>query len=341
MMNSVYRKQIEKDYDQLNIATFISGENSGEKYMENDCGEIFCSEKLKGFWADTVKTLDFGNAPCTETLGDGSELFIEQISKNPKLIILGGGHISLVLCKICSLLDFSITVVDDREEFANIKRFDTADEVLCMNFDDAFKQISPQKNNYYVIVTRGHKDDEKCLDNVLERERAYVGMIGSKSKVAYSMNVMKQKGYSEEELKSVYTPIGLKIDAQTPEEIAVSIAAELIQVRRTRGIGELSAKIAKAAADNEKQYVMATIVEKKGSAPRDAGTKMMIDKTGGIVGTIGGGSVENAVVMDAVGMFKSGKSSKVMKYDLSVNDSSNLGMVCGGTVRVLFEMLGE
>lgn len=161
------------------------------------------------------------------------QIFLDPIFPTARLLILGGGHIALPLVRIGKLLNYEVTVVDDRPSFANPGRFPEADVVLCQEFKRAIREFEFDINTYVIIVTRGHRHDQTCLEEVLNKpQAAYVGMIGSRRKVATLLGNLREEGYSEEAINNVYTPIGLDIGAQTPEEIAVSIMAEMIMVNR-------------------------------------------------------------------------------------------------------------
>jgi len=161
------------------------------------------------------------------------KIFLDPIYPRPHLVIFGGGHISLPLVNIGRLLDYQITIIDDRPAFANELRFSAADRVICEDFKTAIQKVSFNTNTYAVIVTRGHSHDKTCLEEMLKKDKiAYLGMIGSKRKIAALFNDLREEGFEQEQLNSVYTPIGLEIGAQTPEEIAVSIMAEIIMVSR-------------------------------------------------------------------------------------------------------------
>lgn len=160
-------------------------------------------------------------------------IFLDPISPKARLLILGGGHIALPLVRIGKLLNYEVTVVDDRPSFANPGRFPEADGVLCEEFRKAIRDYTFDTNTYVIIVTRGHRHDQTCLEEALKKpQAAYLGMIGSRRKVATLLGNLREEGYSEEDLNKVHSPIGLDIGAQTPEEIAVSIMAEMIMVNR-------------------------------------------------------------------------------------------------------------
>jgi len=160
------------------------------------------------------------------------EFFLEPVMEKPHLTVFGAGHIAGPLVKICSLMDFSITVVDDREEFLNFENFPTADQLLALPYSDYFANAEIKENDYLVIVTRGHQYDYQVLKNVINSKAKYIGMIGSSRKIKTIYDQLRDDGISEEKLEQIYSPIGLDIGSETPAEIAVAIAAEIIAVRR-------------------------------------------------------------------------------------------------------------
>lgn len=160
------------------------------------------------------------------------EVLIEVIEAPARLVIVGGGHIARALCTIGALAGFSVTVIDDRPEYAYPERFPEADRVICGDFEETLKALESDSNTYFVMVTRGHKQDELSLRVVLGKPWAYAGMIGSKRRTGAVLQHLEEEGFPRALLDRVNTPIGLDIGAETPEEIAVSIVAELIMVRR-------------------------------------------------------------------------------------------------------------
>ena len=163
--------------------------------------------------------------------GGTLEVFVEPILPQPVLYIFGGGHISIALAQAAHAAGFGIVIIDDREQFANKERFPMAGEIYT-SFEDAFEKIKPNTSSYLVIVTRGHRDDMRVLHWAVATEARYIGMIGSKRKVLSVYEALEREGISPEKLERVHAPVGLEIGALTPEEIAISIAAELIAVRR-------------------------------------------------------------------------------------------------------------
>jgi len=165
--------------------------------------------------------------------GGKMEIFVEPIVQPPTIYMFGAGHISVMLAKICKLLEFRIVVIDDRKDYASKERFPDADLIMTEDFENAFSQLPIDKHSYIVIVTRSHHGDERILNKALLTKARYIGMIGSKSKVKTIFNNLTAKGVKTDILEEVHAPIGLEINAETPEEIAISIIAEIIKVYRS------------------------------------------------------------------------------------------------------------
>ncbi|HEY2461476.1 MAG TPA: XdhC/CoxI family protein [Candidatus Acidoferrum sp.] len=163
--------------------------------------------------------------------GGTVEIFVEPILPQPMLYLFGGGHVSMAVAKAASAAGFGIGIVDDREAFANAQRFPMAQDVFT-SYEKAYEKIQPNASTYLVIVTRGHKEDMRVLAWAVRTDARYVGMIGSKRKVISVYKALEKEGYRAEEFERVFAPMGLDIGALSPEEIAISIVAELIAVRR-------------------------------------------------------------------------------------------------------------
>lgn len=156
---------------------------------------------------------------------------IEQIRTVAKVYLFGAGHVSEYVSRTAKMVDFDVTVIDDRKDFANRERFPEADQVIAEDFSKVFDLLDFDGDVYAVIVTRGHAYDASVLEEVLKRSTKYVGMIGSKKKVKAVFDYIGKRGYSGDVIGRVYAPIGIEIESETPQEIAVSIVAQLIQVR--------------------------------------------------------------------------------------------------------------
>ena len=167
-----------------------------------------------------------------EAGADEFEVMIEVAERPATLVVVGGGHVGQSIAAIAAQAGFSVAVLDDREAFANRDRFPMADRVICGDFVEELRRYPVDANTYVVMVTRGHKQDELSLREVVRSNAAYVGMIGSLRRVGAVLTHLAREGFPREALERVHTPIGLDIGAETPEEIAVAIVAELVLVRR-------------------------------------------------------------------------------------------------------------
>ena len=165
--------------------------------------------------------------------GGKAQVYIEPIIPPPTLYIFGGGHIAFPLSRMGKMAGFRVAVVDDRLEYANPERFPEADQTIADDYVNTFSQLSIDNSSYIVIVTRGHAFDQTVLEWAITTQAKYLGMIGSRKKIKTTYDNLKRKGIAEHQLNRVHAPIGLEINAETPEEIAVSIMAEIIKVRRS------------------------------------------------------------------------------------------------------------
>jgi xanthine dehydrogenase accessory factor len=163
--------------------------------------------------------------------GGSVEIFVEPILPQPVLYLFGAGHVSMAVAKAAQAVGFGVGVIDDREAFANPQRFPMAQEIYT-SYADAFQKLRPNSSSYLVIVTRGHKEDMRVLAWAARTGARYVGMIGSKRKVLSVYKALEKEGYAMDEFERVYAPMGIDIGALSPEEIAISIVAELVAVRR-------------------------------------------------------------------------------------------------------------
>ncbi len=166
------------------------------------------------------------------TVRGATAIYVEVVEAKPVFLIVGGGHIGRSLAKLADFIDFHVVVLDDREDFANSEKIPWADEILCEDYEAALDRYPINSSTYITLVTRGHKQDELSLRHCLGRGAAYLGMIGSKRRTGAVLQHLADEGFDRAELDKVRTPIGLNIGAETPEEIAISIMAEVIMFRR-------------------------------------------------------------------------------------------------------------
>jgi xanthine dehydrogenase accessory factor len=175
-------------------------------------------------------------------VGEDVAIFAEAFVLQPMLLIFGAGHLATHIARLAGLVDFRVTVCDERPEYANRERFPDADKIVVSSFDTVCDKLTLDENCYVVIVTRGHRCDEKVLEQVLGYSSKYVGMIGSKRKTLTVLDSLRNKGLDAQKLAGVYAPIGISIGALTPEEIALSIVSELVKIKRlgdSVGVGHM------------------------------------------------------------------------------------------------------
>lgn len=322
------------------LLTAADGDNAGEKALVSGGNVIWKSDDQGFFEAhaeDAAAVRESGMS-----LMDGVSVYSELLGKDKKLVVCGAGHVSMQIISIGKMIGFHVTVIDDRLQFANNAIEQGADEVIFKEFGEALSSIDSDDDTYFVIVTRGHRYDKECLRAITQMPHAYIGMMGSKRRVLIVKQDLEAEGVSKEILDSVYTPIGLKIGAETPEEIAVSVMAEIIEVKNQKkknfGFPE---DIMKALLSEEREKMaLATIISRHGSAPRGMGSKMLIGRDGSIVGTIGGGCIEGSVIAKGRRMqLDEEHKPEVVEVDMSIEAAEDEGMVCGGRVEVLIEIV--
>ncbi len=176
--------------------------------------------------------------------GAAGELLAEVIQVPPALVVCGGGHIALPLSQMAKTLGYAVTVIDDRPSFADRARFPHVDRVVCRPYARALAETPLDDSTAVVVVTRGHKHDIECVRAVLGRGAAYVGMIGSRRRVAGARELLGRDGFPEEEVARLHAPIGLDIGAETPAEIALAILAEITLERRGGTAAPMSRRLA-------------------------------------------------------------------------------------------------
>lgn len=325
------------------LATILSGEHAGKKMLAED-GELICAFGGRELWEDYREVIL--SVQDASVIGKDCRIFCEPVSKEKELVICGGGHVSIAVIKIAKMVGFSVTVLEDRIKFADDARRAGADRVICESFDRGMKQVEGGSDTYFVIATRGHRYDSMCLEMAVHKPNAYVGMMGSRRRAGLVLRQLADAGTDPGLLEQVHTPVGLKIQAETPEEIAVSIMGEIIQIKNSIGqSGGYSAEMLKLLSGAEGMScpaVLATIVSKKGSAPRAVGTKMLVLPDGTQNGTIGGGCMEGQVLLKARRMLaESAPDFCLMTVNMTGEEAEDAGMVCGGVEEVMLELLQQ
>ena len=291
-----------------------------------------------------------GEAAVLAFEADGT-VFIRNFRPAERLILLGGGHIAQPLCRYAADLGFSVTVVDDRPSFANQARFPEADQIICNAFPAAIQSLDIRGNDYVAVITRGHRYDADCLRAILAGTfPRYLGMIGSKRRVIALLNLLEEEGFPRDALAKIHAPIGIAINALTVKEIAISIAAELIQCRRENvnrraretmlTAEDIDLPLLEVLARDETPKVLLAVYETSGSTPVKSGAMMAVDRNFRTVGTIGGGCSENAALLEAYRLIGTGER-RCITIDMSNDVAEEEGMVCGGRMKVLIEDVSQ
>jgi len=164
--------------------------------------------------------------------GGQLQVFVECVNPQPSVLVFGGGHISKSLAKVLDIAGFAVSIVDNRDAFANRERFPEAREIYAEEYEEIFAKLNITSSTYIVIVTRGHRDDMRVLRWAINTPARYVAMIGSKRKTIAVIRELEKEGLPAEAFERLHAPMGLEIGAISPEEIAISVAAEMIAVRR-------------------------------------------------------------------------------------------------------------
>ncbi|SNS77504.1 xanthine dehydrogenase accessory factor [Anaerovirgula multivorans] len=362
MNASIYRNLInELDAGKKAVVVTIMSDKDSESnsflektlLTEGEMGLQNCIHNLdEVIFQKAQYALESGNLQFDKDPGKKTYL-IEPYFPEPRLIVLGGGHIAKPLAEFGARLGFLVTVIDDRPSFANKERFPDAERVICESFEKCFNLFRINESTFVVIVTRGHRHDIDCLRQVLKYNAAYIGMIGSKRRVKSVKEQLLSEGYSQEMLNKMNAPIGLAIGAITPDEIAISIIAQVISYRRLGGTMSLSAKSPKmnwpeldrivleelSKGENDPKAVV-TVVSTKGSVPRKAGAKMLVWPYGKTLGSIGGGCSEGEIIHIARDVIRN-RGYMVQPIDMTGQIVEDEGMVCGGMMEVVIESCVE
>ncbi len=172
--------------------------------------------------------------------GGTVEIFVEPILPDPKVVLMGAGHVGQAIAEAAHRVGFQVAVLDDREAFANAERFPNAQELVVGPYESGLEEIQISQTSFVLVVTRGHSHDQTALEQAIQTQARYVGLVGSRRKIQLIVKNLIEKGYAPEAFDRLYAPIGLAIGSETPEEIAVSVVAEVVAIRK--GVHQRSEK---------------------------------------------------------------------------------------------------
>ena len=326
------------------LATVLEGAEAGSQLLLRD-GDALWQTQSAELLQRQLAVLQACTATGFLTL-EGQRVFAERFGAVPQLVVCGGGHVAAALVKQAKLLGIPVLAIDDREEFAQQLRAAGADTVLCAPFAQALQGVPGGAETYFAVLTRSHVFDLDCLTRILQKPAAYVGMMGSRGRAALVRRQLLENGLDSQRIDALCAPIGLAIGAQTAAEIALSILAQIVQVKNARPQTEgYPVALLDAMVQAEKAHtpaVLATIIARHGSTPREVGSKMLLLPDGTTVGSVGGGIMEYRTRQAAAEML-AGHTASVQTVTFSADGKNEDAAVaaCGGSMELLLEIIPE
>ena len=244
---------------------------------------------------------------------------------------------------LAKLLGLPVLAMDDRKEYADSLSEAGADKVICQPFVQALEQVDGSAETYFIVATRAHAFDVACLKEILKKPAAYVGMMGSKGRSALVRRQLLEQGTDARRVEELYAPIGLSIGSQTAEEIALSILAQVVAIKnkrpQTEGFRTAVLDAMEQADVAGQRVVLATIIARHGSTPREVGAKMLVLPGGKIVGSVGGGIMEHRTILAAQEMLAD-KAPAHRRICCFADDNSDASVAaCGGSMELLLSVL--
>lgn len=275
---------------------------------------------------------------------DGTRVFVERFGAVPQIVVCGGGHVAVSVVRLAKLLGLPVLAMEDRTEYAQDLRDAGADTVLCLPFAQALEQVPGGAETYFVVVTRAHAFDVACLEQILQKPAAYVGMMGSRGRAALVRRQLLEAGADAARVEAVQAPIGLAIGAKTAEEIALSILAQIVEIKSHRQLTEGFTPEIRAAwaqcRQEQTDAVLATIVSRHGSMPREVGTKMLILPDGSTAGSVGGGIMEYRARQLAGKMLAGTEApQQLASFTTGLEDDEKALAACGGSMELFLQVL--
>ena len=316
------------------LATVLEGAEAGSQLLLRD-GDALWQTQSAELLQRQLAVLQACTATGFLTL-EGQRVFAERFGAVPQLVVCGGGHVAAALVKQAKLLGIPVLAIDDREEFAQ--------QLLCAPFAQALQGVPGGAETYFAVLTRSHVFDLDCLTRILQKPAAYVGMMGSRGRAALVRRQLLENGLDSQRIDALCAPIGLAIGAQTAAEIALSILAQIVQVKNARPQTEgYPVALLDAMVQAEKAHtpaVLATIIARHGSTPRDVGAKMLVLPDGSIVGSVGGGIMEHYTVQAAQKLLAQAVPAlQCLQLSADGKNEDTAIAACGGSMEVLLQTL--
>ena len=334
----------QKDAQDFLLATVLEGQQQGTALLLCD-GQVAWTSAPETLLTQNLSALKKCTTSGVFTLGD-TRVFAERFGAGARLVICGGGHVAAAAVRLAKLLDLPVTGLEDRPEYADALREAGADRVLCAPFETSLAQIPGSTETYFCVLTRAHAYDITCLKQILQKPAAYVGMMGSRGRSELVRRQLAEAGLDPARVARLHAPIGLAIGGQTAPEIALSILAEIVQVKNSRqqteGFPPALLNALDACAGQEPPPVLVTIVSRHGSTPREVGAKMLMLPDGKCVGSVGGGIMEYRIQQLASKM-QAGEAApcQLAEYSASAQEDDAALAACGGSMKVFLQLLKE
>lgn len=323
------------------LACVLDGDAAEEQLLLCD-GEPVWQAGNSDFLLQNIRSLQDVTATGMLKMGN-TQVFAERFGAVPQLIICGGGHVAASVARLAKLLGLPVLAMDDRKEYADSLSEAGADKVICQPFVQALEQVDGSAETYFIVATRAHAFDVACLKEILKKPAAYVGMMGSKGRSALVRRQLLEQGTDARRVEELYAPIGLSIGSQTAEEIALSILAQVVAIKnkrpQTEGFRTAVLDAMEQADAAGQRAVLATIIARHGSTPREVGAKMLVLPGGKIVGSVGGGIMEHRTVLAAQEMLAD-KAPAHRRICCFADDNSDASVAaCGGSMELLLSVL--
>ena len=329
---------------QHTLATVLEGPESGVRLLLCE-GVPVWPARPEGLLARNLPALAGCGASGILTL-ENKRIFVEKFGGAPRLVICGGGHVAESVVRLAVMLGLPVTGLEERPEYADALRCAGAEKVFCGPYAENLTQVEGSAETYFVVATRAHSFDVECLTEIYKKRSAYVGMLGSRSRSALVRRQLIEAGTAPEKAEELHAPIGLAIKAQTAQEIALSILAEIVEVKNSRqqteGFPPDLLNALDACTGQGKAPVLVTIVSRHGSTPREVGAKMLVLPDGRSVGSVGGGIMEYRVQQLASKM-QAGEAApcQLAEYSASAKEDDAALAACGGSMNVFLQLLKE
>jgi len=318
------------------LAVVLEGPEMGQRLLLCEGAPVWQSQP-EGLLARNASAL-------TGYSTENTRVFVEKFGGTPRLVVCGGGHVAESVVRLATLLDLPAIGLEERPEYADALRRAGAQEVLCGPFAESFARVEGGAETYFVVATRAHSFDVECLLEIYKKQSAYVGMLGSRSRSGLVRRQLVEAGVDPVRVEVLHAPIGLAIGAKTAQEIALSILAQIVELKNSRQQTEGFSPEMLAAMDDcsmqKTPAVLVTIVARHGSTPREVGAKMLVLPDKKSVGSVGGGIMEYRTQQLAAKML-AGEAApcQLASYSASAKDDDAALAACGGSMEVFLQLL--